>query len=135
TADPTLTDGVACDTVGCVARLQSGSLVTLALEAEAFEEDCRRAVLIVTSRNAAPGCGATMIDRAQRSRWGAIALRRTADGWHMTPARPDGFDRPWARAAISAAPISATADQPATTPRTGGARNATPKASDLAPDD
>ena len=46
-ADPTLRDGIACDEIGCIARLADGTLVALAFAAEAFAEDCRRAALVI----------------------------------------------------------------------------------------
>ncbi len=135
TADPTLADGIACDPVGCVARLPNRALVALALEPEAFAEDCRRAVLVVTSRTAPPQCATTVIDRVRRMRSGALALRRVDDGWEITPARPDGYDRPWARIRSPAGSASTPSDQAAPPPRPPAARDATPKPADLAPAD
>ena len=42
--DASLKDGVRCDAIGCTAPLADGRLVAFALTAEAFEEDCARAV-------------------------------------------------------------------------------------------
>jgi competence protein ComEC len=136
TADPTLGNGVACDPVGCTARLANRAIVALALAPEAFAEDCRRAVLVVSARTAPPDCSATVIDRTVRMRSGAMTLRRLGEGWEVTPARPDGYDRPWARARPAAGTVSAaTPVQGATPPRGPAARDATPKPADLAPDD
>jgi competence protein ComEC len=41
--DPSLAQGVACDEIGCVARLADGTIVTLATAAEAYADDCRLA--------------------------------------------------------------------------------------------
>jgi competence protein ComEC len=129
--DPSLGEGVACDAIGCVARLADGTIVTLALAAEAFEEDCRRAALVVSQRTA-PDCAARVIDRTVWPRAGATALYRRGDSWETTATTPPGYDRPWARPprapADTAAPINAT--RPAPTPR-----DATPQPADLAPDD
>jgi competence protein ComEC len=125
--DPSLGDGIRCDQIGCVGRLADGSIVTLALAAEAFEEDCRRAALIVSQRTA-PQCAARTIDRTVWPRAGATALYRTGKGWDMVAANPPGYDRPWARpprAPIEVAP--ATPSVPV--------RDATPQPEALAPDD
>src|SRR5712672_1905505 len=61
--DASLADGVSCDEAGCVAQLPDGGFVTLALRGEALADDCRRAAVIVTSRQASSGCGALVIGR------------------------------------------------------------------------
>jgi competence protein ComEC len=133
TADPTLGNGVACDAVGCTARFAGRAIVALALAPEAFAEDCQRAALVVSSRSAPPDCAATALDRAARMRSGAMALRRIGNGWEITPARPDGYDRPWARGRTPAG-ASSNADHAASSPK-ATPRDATPKPADLAPDD
>jgi competence protein ComEC len=69
------------------------------LSAEAFEEDCRRAVLVLSPREAPPVCAATVVDRKAWRAHGAIALRRVGHGFQASAARPTGYDRPWAPAA------------------------------------
>jgi competence protein ComEC len=138
--DPSLAQGVACDEIGCVARLADGSIVSLATAAEAYEDDCRLAGLIVTSRRAPPECAATVIDRVWRARAGALALRRVGNAWEITPARPDGYDRPWApRNPAEAAPASSAApldpQSSASKPAPAAKRDATPHAEDLEPGD
>jgi competence protein ComEC len=100
--DPTLGEGIRCDEQGCVARLRDGAFVAIPKTIAAFEEDCRRAVLVVTGREAPPGCGTLVIDRHVWRRSGAITLQRRGDGFEMTLSRPPGYDRPWARAATEA---------------------------------
>ena len=133
TADPTLATGVVCDVVGCNARLADRSLVALTIGPEAFAEDCRRAALVVSSRSAPPDCPTAAIDRSVRLRSGALALRRVGSSWEITPARPDGYDRPWAR---TRATTPATAEPSAgSTKQKSGPRDATPKPADLEPGD
>ena len=95
---PSLRDGVTCDEIGCVARLADGTIVALPFAAEAFEEDCRRAALVVSQRTAPPSCAATTIDRTVWPRTGASALYRVGKGWETVVAHPPGYDRPWAKA-------------------------------------
>ena len=40
-------DGIACDPTGCIGKLDDGRLVSYVLAPDAFEEDCRRAAVIV----------------------------------------------------------------------------------------
>src|SRR5262249_1938877 len=96
--DTTLGDGIKCDAAGCIGRLRDGSLVAIAKTSEAFEEDCRRAVLVVSARDAPPGCAALVVDRQVWQRSGAMALRRLGERFEITVTRPLGYDRPWRRA-------------------------------------
>ena len=126
--DSTLSHGIRCDEAGCIARLRDGSLVALARSIEAFAEDCRRAALVVSTRDAPPGCGAVVVDRSVWRRSGALALRRSGEGFEIIATRPSGYDRPWARAISQGSDGADTGRSP-----TAGAqpRDATPRAEDL----
>jgi competence protein ComEC len=128
--DPTLSAGVRCDPIGCIGRLADGRLVALALSVEAFAEDCRRAAVVASPREAPPGCAAQLFDRTIWRNTGAVALYREGNGFAVTPARPPGYDRPWSPA--YAAPrqvVRPGRHSPASTP------DATPRSGDLGPDD
>jgi competence protein ComEC len=127
--DPALAGGIACDDSGCIGRLADGKLVARVTAPDAFEEDCRRAILVLTTREAPPRCAAAVIDRRVSRGMGAVALKRTSDGWEIAAARPSGQDRPWARAKPGAAEIASRA-----APRSS-ARDATPRPEDLEPGD
>jgi len=98
--DKGLDQGIACDRAGCVGRLADGALVAISRSVEAFEEDCRRAALVVSARQAPAGCAAhrniQVIDRKVWRLSGAVALRRVGDGFETKVARPPGYSRPWA---------------------------------------
>jgi competence protein ComEC len=128
--DDTLAAGIRCDQAGCIGRLRDGSLVAIARTVEAFEEDCRRAAVVLSARDAPAACAALVIDRQVWRRSGAIALRRVGEGFEITPARPPGYDRPWARAA---APSVDTLEVPRATRQQP--RDATPREEDLEPGD
>jgi competence protein ComEC len=128
--DKELQNGFTCDDAGCVARLADGSIVAIARTPEAFAEDCRRAAVVLSRRNAPPDCAALVIDRKAWQRGGAIALRRVGTAWEITEARPPGYDRPWARAR----PLAQTSMSLAPT-RRNAPRDATPRAEDLQPGD
>lgn len=127
--DPSLREGVVCDEIGCVTRLADGAVVALPFAAEAFEEDCRRAMLVVSQRTAPPSCVATANDRTIWLRTGAVALYRAGNGWKRVVAYPPGYDRPWARAPAARGERDTTAVVPS------APRDATPRAEDLSVDD
>ncbi len=131
--DRALGEGLACDAAGCVAKLGDGSIVAIAKTLEAFEEDCRRASLVVSARVAPPGCAATVADRDAWQRNGALALRRVDKSWQVTAARPDSYDRPWARARRAAEDTQASPSFSPSTSSTGprAPRDATPRQEDL----
>jgi competence protein ComEC len=84
--------------------------------------------LVVSARDAPPGCAALVIDRKVWRRSGAMALRRRGEQFEVTATRPPGYDRPWARAVAGQeeAPV-----QGRTTTTTTRPRDATPRADDL----
>ena len=124
-------EGFACDDAGCVAKLFGGGLVAIGTSPAAFADDCARAVLVLTTRAAAPECGATVIDRSTSRQGGALALRRVGNAWEVTATRPRGEARPWVAAA------GAGGGARVGVPKSGAAqqRDATPRAEDLRADD
>jgi competence protein ComEC len=96
--DSSLAEGVSCDEAGCVVQMADGAFVTLALRPEALGDDCERAALVVTARQAAPACPSPVIDQERLRRQGAMALRRTRGGFAVDAVRPRGVDRPWSPA-------------------------------------
>jgi competence protein ComEC len=128
--DKRLGGAIRCDEAGCIGALRDGSLVAFVRGIEAFEEDCRRAVLVVSARAAPPGCTALVIDTPVWQRTGALALRRVGERFEITAARPDGYDRPWARAV----PGLGGGAQPRP-PARAQPRDATPNVEDLEPGD
>jgi competence protein ComEC len=119
--DAGLHDGVRCDAVGCTAKLADGRLVAFALSAEAFAEDCTRAAVVVSAREAPGDCSAVLLDRKAWRANGAMALRWTGKRFEMSAARPPGYERPWARSLrepVEAAPGPARPPLRDATPRT-----------------
>jgi len=95
--DVALADGLKCDEAGCIGKLRDGSLVAFVKRTEAFEEDCRRASLVVSARKIPSDCTALGIGRNDWRFSGAMALRRVNGRFEIEPARPASYDRPWAR--------------------------------------
>ncbi|MFL5066254.1 MAG: ComEC/Rec2 family competence protein [Xanthobacteraceae bacterium] len=127
--DPTLAAGFTCDPVGCIARMPDGSLASVALGAEAFEEDCARTAIVLSARTAPPFCRATIVDRTVWRAAGAVALTRIGKAFAMQAARPATESRPWARPRERS---SGAALPAATQP---SAREAAPPVGQFGPDD
>jgi competence protein ComEC len=133
-ADPTLAEGVSCDDSGCVTPAAGGGIVALALRPEALTDDCERAMLIVTARQAPAHCAASVIDHEGLKRQGALALRRSRSGFVVDAVRRGGTDRPWSPAnAAEAEAGEMTIRVPGRTPPR--AVDATPTESDLQEED
>jgi competence protein ComEC len=129
-ADATLSEGVSCDEAGCVVQMADGGFAALALRTEALADDCERASLLVTARQAPRACAAAVIDQGRLQRQGAMALRRTRDGFAVDADKPKGLDRPW-----SPAIAGDTDAEPNLRITPAVPRDATPAESDLQADD
>ena len=127
-ADASLTAGVSCDDHGCVMQSAGGAFIAQALKAEALADDCERAALMVTTRPAPAGCGASVIDAGRLRRQGAMALRRSREGFVVEAVKPGGIDRPWSPAAADEGGADATV---LARPATQRAIDATPSEADL----
>ena len=121
----------------CIGRLADGALVVLiSRRIDAFEEDCRRAAVVLTARNAPPGCAAVVVDRKV---WRRQAARSRSAGWgrvfeFSTASRPEGYARPWTLDAGRLAAAAAASSVPAASGR-GAPRDATPSLEDIDPSD
>jgi len=113
--DAGLAGEVRCDAVGCIGRLADGRLVSFALSVEAFAEDCARAAIVISPREAPGACTATLVDREVWRFSGALTLRRSGDRFVVNAARPPGYERPWAHGTVEPAPAARAA--PDATPR------------------
>ncbi|MFY9784607.1 MAG: hypothetical protein WBZ23_02380 [Pseudolabrys sp.] len=126
--DAILNTGVTCDAIGCIGRLADGRLASMALEVEAFAEDCARAAVVVSARGApSSSCAATLVDRGVWRKHGAIAsgaANTSSKASHF----PSGYQRPWTRVMVSAVAVGQGANQPAP-------RDASPRSEFLEADD
>jgi competence protein ComEC len=129
-AASSLSEGVSCDEAGCVTQMADGAFVALALRPEALTDDCEHAALLVTARQAPPACAASVLPGERLRRQGALALRRTRDGFAVDAVKPKGVDRPWSKGSAGDAEAAETilAPRPAVVPR---AVDATPSEADL----
>jgi competence protein ComEC len=131
-SDASLGNGVSCDETGCVAPMADGRFVALTLRPDALADDCARATLIVTARQAPSSCAASVIDRNRLQQQGALMLQRNGNGFSVQATRPNGSNRPWAPAAADAAGFESTL-----VPRAPAARpqDATPPEADQQAED
>ena len=94
--DPGLRDPARCDALGCTALLADGRAVAVVADRRGFEEDCRRAAIVVSRQAAPPGCAAgTILDRAHLAAHGATTVRLTPTGLVTESVRRPGLARPW----------------------------------------
>ena len=134
--DRGLGQGIACDASGCVGKLADGARVAYALTPDAFEDDCREAVLVVAARAAPPDCAATVIGRDLWRARGALALRRTASGFEVESTRAASFDRPWSPAPVPrrANRVPSGGEPSSSAPARTPPRDATPQPEDVEAD-
>jgi competence protein ComEC len=93
--DPSLRTDAWCDPLGCTVPRPGGRRVALVLDASAFDEDCRRAAVVITPLSAPPWCQAgTVIDRPALKANGAMTIRFTPEPV-ITPTFEPGDPRPW----------------------------------------
>lgn len=112
--DASLGEGVRCDRAGCMLPLADGRRVAFVREIEAFAEDCTRAAVVASPREAQRACAALLIDRKAWRSSGAVALYADGDGFSVVAARPAGANRPWAP--VFGPPPARTAPPDATPP-------------------
>lgn len=124
--DQSLAQAIRCDAAGCVGRMADGRAVALSLTADAMIEDCETAALVVTTRNRPQNCTAIIIDRNATRAQGAVSVYANGNLLQLQAARPQTYDRPWARRPEEPAAQAARQTPP---------RDATPRPSDLEADD
>jgi competence protein ComEC len=88
--------------------------------------------LVISARDAPPGCAALLVDREVSRRLGAIAMRRLGERFEISATRSAGYDRPWAPAMAYGSEV---AEPRRPTPAGAQPRDATPRQEDLEPGD
>jgi competence protein ComEC len=96
TTDPSLREGATCDRAGCVVEHLHGLTVAFVRHAAAFEEDCRRAAIVLTGLVAPKTCKpALLLDKAALRKHGALAVRITGGAFEIDSSAGTGDPRPW----------------------------------------
>ena len=95
-ADVGAGEGARCDHLGCTIRTPDGRWLALTTDSRAMPEDCARAEILITRRDAPPGCAAALIlDRTYLAEHGAAAIRLGPDGPSLVTVRRPGPPPPW----------------------------------------
>ncbi len=93
--DASLRNNTQCDRLGCVVRLPDGRPISFVTDKRAFDEDCRRATVVI-SRLSAPSCKASLVvDRERLNGTGSVAVAVEKDGFRLAMARDPNSSRPW----------------------------------------
>ena len=113
-----------CDRVGCVGDLPEGQSLSLVIDRAAFEEDCKRAAIVVSALTAPASCRAMLFDERRLASTGAVGLNW--DGQRFVAAADRGAleDRPWSPAPKR--PIADRVVRPGAGATTAGADPADP---------
>jgi competence protein ComEC len=97
--DESLRRDARCDKAGCVVEGADNRNVAFVKEIAAFEEDCRRAAIVITRLDAPSQCGAVLVlDREALAARGATALRLARESIEMHSVRKGVETRPWSGA-------------------------------------
>lgn len=105
--DPSLGGATRCDRSGCVGETADGRIVALVFDRAALAEDCGRSDILVTRLWVGDSCRGPdlVIDGRFLDAYGATELRFGPEGEIQRRShRSAAYDRPWARARISAPP-------------------------------
>jgi competence protein ComEC len=112
--NPDLRRNTACDREGCVGALADGRFLAIVIAPEAFEEDCKRAAVIVTSLTAPAYCreSALVLDRERLAVSSSLAMRLEGKAFRITETRPSAQWKPWYGRAEMAGEAAADAVSP-----------------------
>jgi competence protein ComEC len=110
--DATLKQSARCDRLGCVVETNAHRAVAFVQEFSAFEEDCRRAAIIISKLQAPSSCDAALvIDRTSLNERGAIAVRRGADATEIRSVKKGREAHIWPGAKTAGADAQKTTAQ------------------------
>ena len=87
-----------CDQDACIAGLRNGRLLSEVTAPPAFEEDCRRAAVVVSALAAPADCAAQVFDRSRLALTGAVGLTWDGSRFLVAADRSMLEDRPWSPA-------------------------------------
>lgn len=102
--DTGLRQAARCDRLGCVVEMSDRRSVAFVQEYRAFEEDCRRATIIITRLDAPASCKAALVlDRTVLNERGATALRLGPENAEIRSVRKGQEIRSWTKRADASA--------------------------------
>jgi competence protein ComEC len=111
--DASLRRNARCDRIGCVVEAGGGRRIALVQDDAAFEEDCRRAAIVITRLKAPPRCDAALVlDRDALSARGATALGLGDEAIELRSVLKGRETLPWPGAATARAETSPARERP-----------------------
>jgi competence protein ComEC len=103
--DASLKQAARCDRLGCVVETGAQRAVAFVQEFPAFEDDCRRAVIIITRLDAPSNCGAPVVlDRKALAERGATAIRLNPEAVEIQSVKKRREVLPWTAMAKATLP-------------------------------
>jgi competence protein ComEC len=94
--DGSLRRGVRCDKSGCIVEDPARRNIAFIQDMAAFEEDCRRATIVITRLKAPATCGATLVlDRDALAARGATAIRFRSEAVEIRSVRKGSETLAW----------------------------------------
>jgi competence protein ComEC len=110
--DPSLRRDARCDRAGCVVEGRSRTFIAFVQDVAAFQEDCRRAVVVITPLDA-PRCDAALVlGREALSQRGATTVSLTADAIEMRSVKKGREVLPWRGSGMAGAELPVAGDKP-----------------------
>lgn len=112
--DTTLKQNARCDRLGCVVETETQRAVAFVQEFSGFEEDCRRAAIVITRLDAPSNCGAfVVLDRQALAERGATAIRLAPEAADIQSVKKGREVQPWAAMAKKASAPTQERPRPA----------------------
>jgi competence protein ComEC len=111
--DGSLRQEARCDAGGCVVAAAGGRWIAFVQDFSAFEEDCRRATVIVTRLKAPPTCRALFVlDGEELKERGAMTIRFSPEAVEVRSVRKGREIRSWSGAETLQAEASPARERP-----------------------
>ncbi|HZH52241.1 MAG TPA: ComEC/Rec2 family competence protein [Microvirga sp.] len=111
--DASLRRDARCDRTGCVVESRAGRSVAFVQDLSAFEEDCRRAAVVIARLKAPAACGAALaLDRQALAERGATAIRFGTEEIEIRSVRKGSESVPWQGRGTMEASASANENGP-----------------------
>lgn len=111
--DVSLRRAARCDSAGCVVAAASGRWIAFVQDVSAFEEDCRRATVIVTRLAAPPTCRTHfLLDGEELKERGATAIRFSPEAVEVRSVRKGRELLPWSGSEALQAEASPARERP-----------------------
>lgn len=112
--DASLRQDARCDRLGCIVTASARRSIAFVQDFSAFEEDCRRAAIVITRLDAPPQCDAALVlDREALNQRGATAIRLGEESVEVRSVKKGREIVPWGAAQMAQAQGSTSPKSPA----------------------